>query len=149
MNILSFRKINITIILVFVLSVMTTGNKVYSQADTIMSMCTQYLVPPYVSSGQQNKALLAKGEVAEFHTTFYGGNTYRIIACSGLSEGSLIFSVYDKDRNLLYTNENHQNSPYWDFKFKSTVDCIIEARLAETQTSGFAILLIGFKQPKF
>lgn len=118
------------------------------QADTIMSLCTQYIIPPYVSDGQQYKALLSQGETAEFYTTFYGGSTYRVVGCSGLSEGSLIFSVYDKNRNLLFTNEDHQNSPYWNFKFESTVDCIIEARLDETEKTGFSILLIGFKQPK-
>lgn len=120
----------------------------HAQADTIMQLCTQYLIPPYISDGQQYRALISQGEVAEFRTTFYGNSTYRIVSCSGLSEGSLIFSVYDSDRNLLFTNEDYQNSPYWDFRYESTVNCIIEARLDETETSGFAILLIGFKNPQ-
>lgn len=137
--------------LFFVLTILLAGiwkAPAYGQADTIMKMCTQYMIPPYVSDGQQYRALITQGETAEFYTTFYGGSTYRIVSCSGLSEGSLIFSVYDKNRNLIYTNANHKNSPYWNFKFESTVDCIIEAELAENEQSGFAILLIGFKQPQ-
>lgn len=146
MNIFQHKSINLT--LLFTLLIAGGLYKTASgQADTIMRMCTQYMIPPYVSDGQQYRALITQGETAEFYTTFYGGSSYRIVSCSGLSEGSLIFSVYDKDRNLLFTNEDYNNSPYWNFKFESTVDCIIEARLAESERSGFAILLIGFKQP--
>lgn len=120
--------------------------QVKAQADTIMQICTSYLPSPYISDGQQYKALLSEDEVAEFKVTFFGGSTYRIAACSGLSAGSLIFTVYDKDRNELFSNRDYQNSPYWDFDFKSTVDCVIEAQLDNrVSSSGFAILLIGFK----
>lgn len=123
------------------------GIQVKAQADEILQLCTQHLVPPFVSDGQQYKALLNGDEIAEFHASFYGGSTYRIIGCSGLSDGNLLFSLYDKERNLLFSNKNYENSPYWDFKFKSTIECIIEAELdTKNQSSGFAILMIGFKQ---
>ena len=118
-----------------------------AQIENTTDLCSQYIVPPFVSDGQQYKALLNGEEVAEFHATFYGGSTYRISSCSGKSEGNLIFSIYDRERNLLFTNKDYQNSPYWDFRFTSTIDCIIEAQLdLKTSKSGFAILLIGFKQ---
>lgn len=123
------------------------GIQAKAQADEILQLCTQHLVPPFVSDGQQYKALLNGDEIAEFHASFYGGSTYRIIGCSGLSDGNLLFSLYDKERNLLFSNKNYENSPYWDFKFKSTIECIIEAELdTKNQSSGFAILMIGFKQ---
>ncbi|MBU0765692.1 MAG: hypothetical protein KJ607_12750 [Bacteroidetes bacterium] len=118
-----------------------------AQADTLIQICEQHLKFPYVSDGQQYKALLNGEEIAEFHATFYGGSTYRIVGCSGMSEGNLVFSLFDKERNELFTNKNYENSSYWDFKFVSTVDCIIEAELdSKNLNSGFAILLIGFKQ---
>lgn len=118
-----------------------------AQTDSIFEQCSKYIIPPFVSDGQQYKAILNNDKPAEFRSTFYGGSTYRVITCSPLPKGSIIFSLYDNDRNLLYTNADYQNTPYWDFKFKSTVDCIIEARLdPEKATSGFAIILIGFKQ---
>ncbi|MCK4662982.1 MAG: hypothetical protein KAT68_08965 [Bacteroidales bacterium] len=123
------------------------NNLSYSQLDTIMELCTKHMVSPYISDGQQYKALLNNDEIAEFHSTFYGGSTYRIVGYSGTSEGNLIFSLYDSDRNLLFSNKDYENAPYWDFEFKSTVDCIIEAKLnSKNLISGFAIMLIGFKQ---
>ncbi|MBI4946094.1 MAG: hypothetical protein HY840_06810 [Bacteroidetes bacterium] len=120
----------------------------FSQAtDEVMKYCTKYISHPYISDGQQYRALLNGDEVAEFHATFYGGSTYRIAACSGQNEANLIFSVYDSDRHLLFTNKDYENTPYWDFKFKTTIDCIIETQLDQkNKTSGLAIMLIGFKQ---
>lgn len=117
-----------------------------AQMNTTMEICTKHIVPPFISDGQQYKALLTGEEIAEFRASFYGGSTYRITACSGQSDGNIVFSLYDKERNLLFTNRDYENSPYWDFKFNATIDCIIEAELVGGQASGFAFLLIGFKQ---
>lgn len=85
-------------------------------------------------------------QIAEFSATFYGGSTYRIAACSGFTEGNLIFSIYDRDHNMLYSNSEYKNAPYWDFKFGNTIDCVIEAQLNSTNVkSGCAVLAIGFK----
>jgi len=118
----------------------------FAQMNTTMEICSKHIVPPFISDGQQYKALLTGDEIAEFRASFYGGSTYRITACSGQSEGNIVFSLYDKERNLLFTNRDYENSPYWDFRFNSTIDCIIEAELVGGQASGFAFLLIGFKQ---
>src|ERR1035437_305757 len=93
-------------------------------SDTVSNICARHLESQFISDGQQYKALLMNtDETAEFHTTLYGGTLYRIAACSGLSDGNLIFSVYDTERNLLFTNSEFKNAPYWDFKIKSTLDC--------------------------
>jgi hypothetical protein len=116
-----------------------------AQCDTIASVCAKHIMSPFISDGQQYRALLLSGQTAEFHTTFYGGGTYRIAACTGLKDGRLHFSVYDEQRNLLFTNKEFKNSPFWDFKLTSTMDVILEATLGEVQ-SGCAVVLIGFKQ---
>ena len=86
-------------------------------------------------------------EVAEFNATLFGGTTYRVAACSGLKDGQLEFSIFDKQRNLLFSNIEHKNAPYWDFKLTSTLDCTIEAQLIDANAqSGCAVLLISFKQ---
>ena len=139
------KELLITLGIIF--SSLLFSNLANAQADTIMNVCTQHLIAPYISDGQQYKALLNGDEIAEFHATFYGGSTYRIVGCSGLSDGNLVFSVFDRERNLLFSNRDYANSPYWDFQFESTIDCIIEAELdSKNLTSGFAIMLIGFKQ---
>jgi len=119
----------------------------YSQADTLVSVCSKHMTPPYISDGQQYQTILNGDEMAEFHLSFLAGSTYRIVGCSGLSDGNLIFNLYDTEHNLIFTNSSFDNSAFWDFKFNNTMDCIIEAKLDKKKSeSGFAIMLVGFKQ---
>ncbi len=118
-----------------------------AQIDSTMNLCKAKMNLPFVTDGQTYRALLNGEETAEFYTTFYGESTYRIVGYSGNNEGNLIFSVYDQDRNLLFSNLDYNNTPYWDFEFEYTMNCIIEAKLdSKNKNSGFAIMLIGFKQ---
>ena len=122
-------------------------------SDTVASICAKHFESKFISDGQQYRALLMNtDETAEFHVTLYGGTMYRIAACSGLKDGDLVFSVYDTDtqRNLLFTNKDFKNAPFWDFKINSTLDCVIEAKLDSegSKSSGRAVVLIGFKQLK-
>jgi hypothetical protein len=131
----------------FILTFVALSGFGYAQVEVTEKLCTDKLNHPYISDGQQYKSLLNGDEIAEFRATFYGGSTYRIVANSGQEEGNVIFSVYDKERNLLFSNSDYNNSAYWDFKFTSTVDCIIEAELNQKKlSSGYVLLLIGFKQ---
>jgi len=117
-----------------------------AQSDSLMKSCAQYLPTSYISDGQVYQTPIASDETAEFNVTFYGGSTYRVAACLGTEPGNLIFTIYDRDRNELFCSGEHGNTPFWDFKFADTVDCLIEARMAnQNEDSGFAILLIGFK----
>ncbi len=123
------------------------GNSLFAQIDSTNNLCAEYLKSPYVSDGQQYSALLNGDEIAEFHATFYGGSIYRIVGFSGLQKGNLTITVYDEERNVLFSNSDYENTPYWDFKFNSTINCIIEAKLdSKNLTSGIAVLLIGFIQ---
>ena len=126
---------------------LTAFNSSYAQCDTIASLCDNHIKDGFISDGQDYRSLLLDDEIAEFNLTLYGGSTYRFAACSGLSDGNLIFSVYDKERNLLFTNKEYSNAPYWDFKITNTIDCIVEANLdPNSLASGCAVLLVGFKQ---
>ncbi len=121
-----------------------------AQCDSIATSCAKRnMDPSFISDEQQYRALLVNAdETAEFHVTFYGGTIYRLAACSGMTDGNLIFTIYDSQRNVLFTNGQYQNAPYWNFAVKSTVDCIIDAQLNPTTNggSGCAVILIGFKQ---
>ncbi|HET6246032.1 MAG: hypothetical protein H0V01_10200 [Bacteroidetes bacterium] len=128
------------------LSFALVSNSAWAQCDTIATLCSKHLGGKFISDGQSYRSLLLEKEVAEFHATLFGGTTYRFSACSGLTDGNLIFSVYDKQRNLLFKNSDYKTSSYWDFKINSTIECIIEAELVSGNTSGCAVLLIGFKQ---
>ncbi|NSW46286.1 MAG: hypothetical protein HPY79_10780 [Bacteroidales bacterium] len=133
---------------IFFFLVIIIRGSLSAQSDVTLSLCSKYIVPPYISDGQVYKALITGDEIAEFHVTFYGGTVYRIAAATGQTEGNLIFSLYDKERHLLFSNRDYKNSTYWDFKFTSTIDCIIEAELDPSARSGSGLvnMLIGFKQ---
>lgn len=121
--------------------------------DTVAGICAKHFQDQFISDGQQYRALLMNtDETAEFHVTLYGNTLYRIAACSGLQDGNLVFSLYDTDakENLLFSNQDYKNAPYWDFKVNSTLDCVIKAKLDTdgALSSGRAVVLIGFKQLK-
>ena len=101
----------------------------------------------FVSDGQSYRALLFDDQIAEFHTTFYGGAKYRIVSFAGMDKNQLQFSLYDQEGNMLFSNKEYENSNYWDFEFKDTMEGRIEAMLDLTkQKSGCAVLLIGFER---
>ena len=132
-----------------ILSIVGLSNTVNAQCDSIASLCSKHIIAQFISDGQSYRSLLLNSEeMAEFHTTFFGETTYRIAACSGKTDGNLIFNIYDQDRHLLFSNKNYTNAPHWDFKVKSTLECIIEAQLDPHKNagSGCAVILIGFKQ---
>lgn len=140
--------------LVLVISGIVMMNTVSAQmTDTVASICEKHFQDKFISDGQQYRALLMNNEeTAEFHVTLYGGTLYRIAACSGLQDGNLVISVFDTDakENLIFTNQDYKNAPYWDFKVNSTLDCVIKAKLDPEGllSSGRAVVLIGFKQVK-
>jgi len=131
----------------FVLLAGLFSQKAHAQCDTIVNSCMKTMTNKYISDGQHYRALLLDKEVAEFQSTFYGNTTYRISSCSSLGDGNMVFSIYDQEHNLLFTNADQQNAAYWDFKFVSTLDCTIEATLMPGKAaSGCCVLLISFKQ---
>ena len=124
-----------------------SGNLKAQICDSIATLCAKNLSAQYISDGQIYRTLLVNDQQAEFHTTFYGGTTYRICACAGMTDGNLIFIIKDQDGTILFNSKDYKNAPYWDFKITSSMDCTIEATLnQETAQSGCAVILIGFKQ---
>ncbi len=119
-----------------------------AQCDTIANHChNNNFTVSYVSDGQNYRALLFGDQEAEFESTFFGGVTYRIAACTGFSQGNLIFTVKDENNNILFDSMEQKNAPYWDFKVENTITVKISAKLDALEApSGCATILIGFKQ---
>lgn len=135
-----------TTVLILLVALLNTGNS-FAQCDTIVTMCEKHITSEYISDGQVYRALVQADELAEFETIFFGGNTYRIAACSGTTDGNLVFRLLDQDKNQLFTNQEYSNAPYWDFHVDSTMTVTVEALLdANKSDSGCAVLLIGFKR---
>lgn len=131
-------------ILTVAISLLPISN-INSQEDPFKA-CKSQISSNFILNSQPLQAFLTGDEVAEFKTTFLSGSIYRISACSA-SEEPILFSLYDINHNLLYSNSDHQNAKYWDFKMEGSMECIIEAKLNNTQkTSGMALLYIGFQK---
>jgi hypothetical protein len=132
-------------ILLYVATCATT----YAQSlcAPVADRCEDHITAQYIPDGQFYRALLQGDEVADFGMTLFGGTTYRLAACSGDSDGLLLFAVYDRDRNLLFTNKEHSAAPYWDLAVAHTVEVTVEAYLDPARSgSGCAVLLVGFKK---
>lgn len=118
-----------------------------AQCDSTAHFAREFMNDDFIPDGQSYRALLFDGQIAEFQTTFFGKSKYRIAAFSGDEKEQLIFSLYDEENNLLFSNEEHLNSPYWDFEIESTLVVRLEAKLDKTkQSSGCAVLLVGFEK---
>lgn len=123
------------------------ANDAAAQCDTIATICEKHISAEFVPDGQFHRALLRDDENAEFDMTFFGGTTYRLAGCSGLSDGNLVFNVLDRERNVLFSNADHGSAPYWDLVIAHTVDVTIEARLDPSKlSSGCAVLLVGIRR---
>lgn len=100
----------------------------------------------FISDGQVYTAFLDR-EKAEFKTTFYGGTTYRITASAGDKENYVIFTIKDPKGNILFSNKNYKNAPYWDFKVIETLPVTVETELdLDLKVTGCAVMLIGFEK---
>ena len=101
----------------------------------------------FYSNGQSYKYFFGEDESAEIITTFYEGTTYRIATSAGLEDNYMIFEILDQERNLLFSNTDFSNEPYWDFKVENTLECTIEAKLdPNKKLNGCAQLIIAFKK---
>jgi len=118
-----------------------------AQCENTIDYCKSNFSNEFISDGQVYKALLYNDQIAEFDISLFGGNTYRISCGSGEGGGNLVFRLYDKEKNLLFSNQDYTNAPFWDFVLESTIDCTIEAQLDLNRVeSGCGVLLIGFKE---
>lgn len=118
-----------------------------AQCDTEAKLCDRYFDQSFISDGQEYRALLHSDQEAEFQTTLFGENVYRMVSCSGEEAGELIFTLKDQEGNELFDSSNFGNTPYWDFNIESTTEVTINARLDKNKkSSGCAVILLGFKQ---
>ena len=133
------------------------GPSVFGQitCDSISNVTNSYLNTSqdkelnriFISDGQVYRTFLDEDQVSEFEVTLYGGSTYRIAASAGIAENFLIFEIYDTSRNLLFSNKDYNNAPYWDFKVPESLPIIIETELdIDKKKAGCVVMLIGFIQ---
>lgn len=137
-------------IILSVLAVLFGSFSVNAQdCDSVSRVVETYITnddkgKPFVSDGQVYVAFL-DNEKAEFKTTLYGSSYYRVAASAGIKDDYVIFSIFDMEDNLLFTNKDFKNSPYWDFKIENTVPVRIQTELdTDKKITGCAVMMIGF-----
>jgi len=102
--------------------------------------------PKFLSDGQVYSVFLDR-EKSEFKTTFFGKSTYRISVSAGNSDNYVIFTVKDLSGNVIFSNKNYDNAPYWDFVVPETLPVLIETELdINKKNAGCVVMLIGFIQ---
>ncbi|MDY0199514.1 MAG: hypothetical protein RBR40_00860 [Tenuifilaceae bacterium] len=139
------RKILVITFSIF-LFIVTPAHKLCAQLMQLQHICSLYFSPDYITDGQEYFAEVKPDQKVEFRTTFFANNTYRIVACTNIKRSDVLFSVYDTEKNLLFSNSNYDNTPYWDFHFSSTVTCVIQVDVKNLKFSpGYVMLLIGYK----
>lgn len=110
------------------------------------SSCAKHISSEYIIDPQHYATAITFGETESFKITFIGGNTYRI-AVESSTPNNLLFYIYDQENNLLFSNSNFENSPFWDFEIPNTMECTIKVSLAsEKIIDDFANICIGFKK---
>jgi hypothetical protein len=135
-----------TYIILILLLIFSVG---FSKAqDNSISNCINLVnTEGYVSDGQEYRIKLDENNRARFLATFYGGSYYRIVGCTNIKESKLTITVYDTEKNPLFCNKDFNYLPYWNFKFTSTIDCIIEFEFDRNLIiKEEVLLLIGFKE---
>ncbi|GAB5418482.1 MAG: hypothetical protein Crog4KO_02400 [Crocinitomicaceae bacterium] len=133
------------------LATLIIGSSFAQDCERIVDNCEQLLVEntdgrEFISDGQVYTAFLDRGEVAKFETTLFGGSTYRIAASAGEDEDYVIFTIKDPAGNILFSNSNYKNAPYWDFEVDESITITIETKLdPDLKFSGCLVMLIGFQ----
>ena len=131
----------------------TFNTKAQEACEELPQICEKSLAPTledpslYISDGQVYRAFIDEGQEAEFSATLYGGSRYRIAATAGSKDNYVIFEIRDIDGEVLFSNVDHANAPYWDFEIQNDIECFIVMKLDEDKRdSGCATMLIGFKK---
>lgn len=138
----------------FLLLAVFLGLSFYGQSQCKSFTKKQCLpdLEPYVYDGQLNTAILTEGDVAELLLTLYGGQDYRILVCCQGILGDVEFNLYDTNRNLIFSNKNHNYINNWDFTSNSTQQLIVQVvipkqdKKTELLHNGCVSILKGFKE---
>ncbi|MGB0915087.1 MAG: hypothetical protein ACPGVI_03400 [Crocinitomicaceae bacterium] len=137
------------VLFTLLLSALVVSGVQAQDCESIVENCEKQLQSDgsnFISDGQVYTAFLDR-EKAQFKTTLYGGTTYRIAASAGEKDNFVIFTIKDPQGNILFSNKNYSNAPYWDFKIIETLPVTIETELdLDLKVTGCAVMLIGFKK---
>jgi hypothetical protein len=109
---------------------------------------------PYTHDGNYHAAVLVEGEEAELYKTFYAGMEYRVAVVGEGKLPTVEFKILDDQKNVLYSNKDHNNAKTWDFKLESSQQLKLVVRVipfnkpGDIPASGCVSIMFGFKLKK-
>jgi hypothetical protein len=145
------RVISVVILFLLILFGMQSIN---AQCKGFAKKVCKIELEPFTHDGNFHAAVLTEGEEAELYKTFYSDTEYRIAVCGSEQLPNIEFKVIDADKNVLYTNKDHNFSRTWDFKLQSSQQLKILVKVhpsganAENVQSGCVSIMFGFKESK-
>ena len=113
-------------------------------------ICRMELVP-YIHDGNYHAAILTEGEEAELYKTFYSDQEYRIAICGSDNLPEIEFKIMDVNKNVLYSNKDHDYTRTWDFVLESSQQLKIAVIVppggdnSEEPESGCVAIMFGLK----
>ena len=129
-----------------------SSNALHAQCKSFAKKICKIKLDPYIHDGNYHAAILTEGEEAELYKTFYSDTEYRIAICGSDQLPNVEFKIIDANKNLLYTNKDHDFSPTWDFKLQASQQLKILVKVhpsgknAEDVVSGCVAIMFGFKE---
>lgn len=108
----------------------------------------------YTHDGNYHAAILVEGEEAELYKTFYSNMEYRLAICGEDKIPQVEFRVLDANKNVLYTNKDHDYARTWDFRLESSQQLKLVVKVStfnqsgDIPASGCVAIMFGFKTKK-
>ncbi len=109
---------------------------------------------PYTHDGNYHAAVLVEGEEAELYKTFYSDMEYRVAVVGEGKLPQVEFRILDENKNILYSNKDHNFAKTWDFKLESSKQLKLVVKVpqfnkaGDTPASGCVSIMFGFKMKK-
>ncbi|MGD0581358.1 MAG: hypothetical protein ABR974_00280 [Bacteroidales bacterium] len=109
---------------------------------------------PYTHDGNYHAAILVEGEEAELYKTFYSDMEYRVAVVGEGKLPEVEFRILDENKNVLYSNKDHNYAKTWDFKLENSKQLKLVVKVnpfnkpGDTPASGCVSIMFGFKMKK-
>jgi hypothetical protein len=109
---------------------------------------------PYTHDGNYHAAVLVEGEEAELYKTFYSDMEYRVAVVGEGKLPEVEFRILDENKNVLYSNKDHNFAKTWDFKLEASKQLKLVVKVnpfnkpGDIPASGCVAIMFGFKMKK-
>jgi hypothetical protein len=139
-------------VVVLLLSIIISSQSINAQCKGFAKKICKSELEPFIHDGNFHAAILTEGEEAELYKTFYSDTEYRIAVCGSDALPNVEFKIIDANKNLLYSNKDHNFTRTWDFKLEASQQLKILVKVhpsgknAEEVVSGCVAIMFGFKE---